>query len=140
MMRNLLFPILSVCLFGSCNVNSGPKFYNCTSEEDANLAVDIVLGTMDGAPEIVQRLDVFCKDRRPYPKTECYVGRYGNDLDRAAIYVHDMYVGECIIHEMYHADLAVLRGYSCNEHSEECGWNWDYLEERLDMYQDLRKK
>lgn len=136
-----LIPLLFSCLLiNSCNIDSGPKLYNCSDEPDANIAIDIVVGTMDGAPEVVQRLDVFCKEKEPLPGRACYVMKYGSDIERAGIRVWDKYVGECIIHEMYHADLAVLRGYGCNEHSETCGWDWSYLEERLDMYQDLRKR
>lgn len=138
-MKNIIF--LFLILLTGCT-QYGPKFINCSEEKNAELALDIALEKMENIAEVVYRTDFICKEKRPLFNAECYIARTG-DKDfgnRGIVILRDKYAGECVIHELYHIELAQKYGYTCDEHSLKCGWDNHWLEPLLDEYKELKNE
>lgn len=131
---------LLILLFLTGCTQTGPKFIGCSKPERGELALDIALEKMENIPEIVYRTDFICKDKKPMDNAECYIARTGNkDFgNRGMILMNDKYIGECVIHELYHVELSQKYGYACSEHSKNCGWDNYWLELLLDEYKELK--
>ena len=118
----------------------GPDFIDCTDEKNANLALDIALEHMHLIDEIVDRTDFICTQDLPAPHMACYIARTG-DKDfgnRGMIVMQDKYCGECVIHELYHLELAKKYGDTCDNHSIDCGWDDFWIDTLLDEYKELK--
>lgn len=129
-----------ILLFLTGCTQYGAQFIDCSRPQDGKLALDITLEKMENILEVVDRTDFICKDKRPMPNIACYVARTGDKHfgNRGMIVVQDKYIGECVIHELYHVELGRKHGYTCNEHSLECGWDDKWLEPLLDEYEELK--
>ena len=114
----------------------GANFKNCTNEENGRLALNIAIDNMDSIDEIVDRTDFICKENPPMPHIACYIARTGNkDFgNRGMIVMQDKYIGECVIHELYHVQLGKEHGDMCDEHSIKCNWDAVWLDELLTEY------
>lgn len=132
--------LLSIICFLSGCTQTGPSFTNCSNPKHVELALDISLEKMENISDVVYRTDFICKEERPLSNAECYIARTGNkDFgNRGMILIRDKYAGECIIHELYHVELSQKYGYTCDEHSKECGWDNHWLEPILDEYGELK--
>lgn len=129
--------LLLTLLLSACT-QTGPKFINCSDEKGADIALNIALESMENIAEVVYRTDFICKEEQPMRNVECYVARTG-DKDfgnRGMIVARDQYVGECIIHELYHVELGVKYGDSCSSHDISCEWDNKWLEPLLDEYKE----
>ena len=131
--------LLILLLLTGCT-QTGPKFIDCLEPQKGELALDIALEKMENISEVVYRTDFICKEKRPLTNAECYIARIGNkDFgNRGMILLRDQYIGECVIHELYHIELGQKYGYTCNEHSKECGWDYNWLEPLLDEYKEIK--
>ena len=131
---------LLILLFLTGCTQYGPEFINCSEPQKGELALEIALEKMENIPEVVYRTDFICKEKRPMRNVECYIARTGNkDFgNRGMIIMNDKYIGECVIHELYHVELGEKYGYTCNEHSKECGWDYNWLESLLDEYKEIK--
>jgi len=132
--------LLITLLFLNACTQTGPKFIDCSKPQYGELALDIALEKMENISEVVYRTDFMCKNKQPMPPLECYIARTGNkDFgNRGMIIMNDKYIGECVIHELYHVELGQKYGYTCNEHSLKCGWDNHWLEPLLDEYGELK--
>lgn len=133
-----IFVFFSIFL-GSCT-QTGHEFRNCSKPELGELAIDISLENMENIPEVVDRMTFSCKKEIVYPQAACYLVRNGtpNIGDRGLIVLLDEYIGECIIHELYHVELSIANADPCSSHSEDCEWSNVWLEPLLDEYKEIK--
>jgi hypothetical protein len=126
---------LLVALLGQACTETGPEFLNCSSPEDGLLAIDIAARYMEHASSVADRMNFSCKTVSPRPRTACYLVRTGDATfgNRGLIVMLDEYIGECIIHELYHAELG-MSGDTCPSHVRACGWDKRFLEVPLNEY------
>ncbi len=127
-------------LFTSC-VETGPQFRNCSQPQLGELAIDISLENMENIQEVVGGMDFSCKKKITYPpKAACYVVRNGSKIERGLIVVLDEYIGECVIHELYHAELTLAYSDPCSSHDKQCYWDRTWLETLLDEYKEIKNE
>lgn len=128
--------IIFLLLLTGCT-QTGPKFINCSDEAAGFLALDIAMEHMEHVGDVIMRTNFICKQQRPLPYAECYIARTGNQDygNRGLIIVRDKYIGECIIHELYHVESYEKYGDFCSSHSKNCNWDYVWLEKLLDDYQ-----
>lgn len=128
-------------LLSSCT-QTGYSFKDCSESQNGEIALDIALENMENISDVVSRADFICKEKIVVPpNVECYIVRMG-DRDfgnRATIVVLDRYIGECVLHELYHVELSQMFFNSCNEHSLKCGWDWQWLELLLNEYKEIKQ-
>jgi len=126
---------LLLALLAPACTETGPEFYNCSRPEDGLLAIDIAARHMEHAEEIAERMNFSCRTVSPRPGAACYLVRTGDAGlgNRGLAVVLDEYIGECIIHELYHAELG-LAGDTCPSHVLACGWDGRFLEMPLNEY------
>ena len=131
--------LLLILLLSGCT-QYGPKFIDCSDEKSAGIALDIALENMQNIAEVVYRTDFICTEEQPMRNVECYIARTGDKEfgNRGMIIVRDQYVGECIIHELYHVELGVKYGDSCSSHDISCDWSNNWLEPLLDEYKEQK--
>lgn len=130
--------LILLSLFLSGCTQYGPEFIDCSKPKDGELALDIALEHMKLVDQIVDRTDFICTQDLPMPHVACYIARTG-DKDfgnRGMIVVQDKYIGECVIHELYHLELVKTYGDTCDNHSIECGWDDIWLDSLLDEYKE----
>jgi hypothetical protein len=133
--------IFSLAFFASCT-QYGHEFIDCTDKEKGETALDISISNMDSISEVVDRTDFICTEEQPMPDAACYIAR-GGDQDfgnRGMIVLQDEYIGQCVIHELYHVQLAQTLGDSCANHSRNCNWDSVWLETLLDEYQTINEQ
>lgn len=124
----------------SC-VKTGPQFQNCSQPELGELAIDISLENMGNIQEVVDGMNFSCKKQITYPaKTACFLVRPGTDIERGLIVLLDEYIGECIIHELYHAELSLTYSDPCSSHDKQCYWDNQWLETLLDEYKEIKNE
>jgi len=132
--------IFLIFLSISC-VKTGPEFRNCSRPELGELAIDISLENMLNISEVVNGMNFSCKQEITYPaKTACFVVRNGSNIERGLIVVLDEYIGECVIHELYHAELSIAYSDPCSSHKQECYWDKTWLEPLLDEYKEIKNE
>lgn len=127
--------ILPLALLAQACTSTGPEFYNCSSPDDGLLAIAIAAQYMEHAYSISDRMNFSCRTESPRPGTACYLVRTGDPIlgNRGLIVLLDKYIGQCVIHELYHAELGVA-GDTCASHETTCGWSNDFLEMPLNEY------
>jgi hypothetical protein len=125
----------------SCT-QTGPHFYNCSQPELGELAIDISIENMENIREVVDRMNFSCKKEITYPRAACYLVRNGdaNIGNRGLVVLLDEYIGECIIHELYHVELAIAHQDPCSSHKQTCYWDNKWLEPLLDEYKEIKNE
>lgn len=135
-MRKIL--MLSSLLFGSC-VKTGPEFINCSRPDLGRLAVDISVENMVNVQEVVSGMNFSCREEITYPANmACFLVRPGTGIERGLIVLLDEHIGECVIHELYHAELSTAYSDPCSSHQEDCYWDSRWLETLLEEYKEIK--
>jgi hypothetical protein len=128
-------------LFLQSCTQTGYSFRNCSEPELGDIAVELSLSNMNDIGDVVDRMDFSCKEKIQYPaEAKCLFIRKG-DLEfgnRGLITITDQYIGECVIHELYHIQLSVANDEPCSSHSKDCGWDNDWLEPILNNYKEIK--
>ena len=133
--------VLFLSLFIQSCTQTGHSFRNCSQPELGDIAVELSLSNMDNIQDIVERMDFSCKEKIQYPaEAKCLFIRKGDQDfgNRGLITITDQYIGECVIHELYHIELSVVNDEPCSSHSKECGWDNDWLEPTLNKYKEIK--
>jgi hypothetical protein len=138
--KDKLKRLLLIFLLQGCT-QTGVQFQNCSQPELGELAIDISLENMMNIAEVVDRMNISCKKEITYPSSSaCYFVRLGdkNIGNRGLIVVTDEYIGECIIHEFYHIELAIKYGNPDQDHNKY--WDYVWLEELLNEYKEIKNE
>lgn len=127
------FILAFVLLLSSSCLQYGMETFDCKDGlEDLDLAVERIEKNFPGSDEIIDRLDIMCKEDVSSKSSGCWTDKAvactvweGSAQMRARVYVkHGTSVSRVLIHEAQH-----WNGNYCYEHDESC---WDFeLEERL---------
>lgn len=128
-------------LFLQSCTQTGYSFRNCSEPELGDIAVELSLSNMNDIGDVVDRMDFSCKEKIQYPaEAKCLFIRKGDpDFgNRGLITITDQYIGECVIHELYHIQLSVANDEPCSSHSKDCGWDNDWLEPILNNYKEIK--
>lgn len=139
--KNNMKKYIFFLLFLQSCTQTGYSFRNCSEPELGDIAVELSLSNMNDIGDVVDRMDFSCKEKIQYPaEAKCLFIRKGDpDFgNRGLITITDQYIGECVIHELYHIQLSVANDEPCSSHSKDCGWDNDWLEPILNNYKEIK--
>lgn len=134
--------MLFIVFLQSCT-QTGHSFRNCSEPELGELALQLSLENMNNISEVVDRMDFSCKEKIQYPaEAKCLFISRGNPGfgNRGLISITDKYIGECVIHELYHIELSVANEEPCSSHNKDCGWDNYLLEPILNSYKEIKNE